>query len=545
VTFLRHPVVHFVAVLAAVGLLHLITFRQSEPYFNNDEIRHTMTGVFVADSFRDLPQVLADPKGYVVRYYCQYPALGIVLWPPLFYLVEGLAMLVLGPHFWVGRLCIAGFAVLALAYTYRFARLGLSHPFALLAVALTALMPVVFVLSQRVMLEIPTLAFVLAAATHFERYVANRRGRDAVLACLFAALATLTRFDGVVLAVYFGLRLIGTRNLALLVRRPVVWGVVLALCLTAPYYALTWKLYGSGIGTAAATGTTPDSTGFFHAVNFAYYPSVLPRQANWLLAVLTPLALVVALVRYRRESGPAVTLMLSVYLTFSPLAQLDDRHAIYWLPAVAVLGCQLVRFVFEKWGRVAAGVLAFALLTAATAECHRQAFRYLFGYDDAAKWVLAHRTTDRPILADGMYSGSVVYHVRINDPERKLWVLRGDKLLYAMFSDPGSGYKQYASTPAEVLDRLELVDPEFVVIEDPPPDFPPVPGVELLRTTLRDHPEKYQVVEVIPLRTNYDKFADPGTRLVVYRKLHRNPNAKNVVEIELIGLGRTVGAERK
>ena len=32
--------------------------------------------------------------------------------------------------------------------------------------------------------------------------------------------------------------------------------------------------------------------------------------------------------------------------------------------------------------------------------------------------------------------------------------------------------------------------------------------------------------------------------LVVYRKLHRNPAATNDVQMELIGLGRTVGATR-
>ncbi len=564
---LRQPAVHLAAVLLAVGVLHLATARHSEPYFNNDEVRHTMTGVFAADAVRDLPGSLADPKGYAVRYYCQYPALGVISWPPLFYAVEGLAMLALGPHFWVGRLCVAGFAVWVLVSVYRFARMQFGHlvnpdrkgggvepptdlavgvhaeKLSLLAVALTALTPVVFVFSQRVMLEIPTLAFVLAAVVRFEQYLTARRGRDAIFACLLAAGAALTRFDGIVLAVYFGLRLLGTRNLRLLAGRPVVAGVLLALLLTGPYYALTWSVYGSGIATAAGSGTTPDSTGFLRPENFAYYPATLPRQANWVLAPVAAVGLILAVVRHRAAFGPAVTLALSVYLTFTPLAQLDDRHAIYWLPAVATLGVLVVREVW-RWKRTAGVLLVVALLAAGFWESYRQAFRFMFGYEDAARWMLTHRTTDRPILADGLYSGSVVYHTRLHDPERRVWVLRGDKLVYAMFSDPGSGYKQYARTPAEVLDRLERFDPEFVVVEDPPPDFPPVPGAELLRTTLAANPERYEVAEVIPVRTNYDKLADPGTRLVIYRKRHRNPHAATAVEIELIGLGRTVGAER-
>lgn len=502
-----------------------------------------MTGVFVADAIRDLPQSLAHPKDYVVRYYCQYPALGLIAWPPLFYFVEGLVMLVCGPQFWVARLCIAGFAVLALGYTYRYARLSLPHGFAVLAVAVTALSPGVFVYSQRVMLEVPTLAFVIAAVTHFEHYLRDRRGRDAISACVLAACAALTRFDGVVLALYFALRLLVTRNWGLLLKRPVWVGLSLALLLTVPYYALTWKLYGSGISTAASSGTTPDSTSL-RLVNFVFYPLAVPRQTSWVSAVLAFIGLIVSAVRNRSHSGPAFALLASVYLLFTPLAQLDERHAIYWLPAVAVLGCQAVRFVAEQWGQWLATALAVGLIVAGGGECRWREFRTVFGYEEATRWMLAHRTTERPIVADGFYSGSIVYHTRLHDPERRVWIVRGDKLLYAMFSDPGSQYKQYANSQADVLERLERVDPEFVVIEDPPPTFAIVPGVELLRSTLHDHPEKYEAAHVVSLRTNYEQFVEPGTRLMIFRKRHRNPNAVNTVEIELIGLGRTVETAR-
>jgi hypothetical protein len=542
----RHPTVHLTSVVLAVLGLHLLTARNSEPFFNNDETRHTMTGVFVSDAVRDLPASLVDPKGYAIRYYCQYPAVAIVTWPPLFYLVEGLAMWALGPHFWVGRVCVAGFAALALGYVYRWARLQLTHPLALLAVALVALTPLVFVYSQRVMLEVPTLAMLLAAVTHFEKYLAVRRGRDAVLACLFAAFAALTRFDGLLVGVYFLVRLLATRNLWLLMSRQVVVAGLLAGLLTAPYYLFTWSVYGAGITTAVVNGTNPDSTGFLHPANLTFYPATLPNQAGWPLAVVAAFGLVVAGVRYRRQVGPAFALLMAVYAFFTPFAELEWRHAIYWLPAVAVLAGRAVQAAFEKLGRFAAAVVVLGLLVGGLWEVSRQEYRYVFGYEDAARWVLANRTTDRPVLFDGELSGSFVYHVRKHDPAQRVWVVRGDKLLYVMFSDPDSGYKQYARTEADVLDRLEAVDPEYVVIEDPPAAFrdEPVPGAELLRTTLKNHPDWYTPAGVIPLFTNYDRFADPGTRLAIYRKRHRNPNAAMRVEIEVIGLGRTLGAER-
>lgn len=538
------PAVHVVAVFAAVLAAHLLTARHTEPFFNNDEIRHTTTGVFFADAARDLPASASDPKEYAVRYYCQYPALGLVTWPPLFYVVEGVVMLALGPHFWVGRVCVACFAAICGVYTYRFARLMLSHPFALLATALTLFTPLVFVFSQRVMLEVPTLALALAAVVHFEHHLQSQRGRDAILACLFAAAAVLTRFDGVLLLPYFTIRIVRTWNFRLLLRRPVVVGVLLAAALTVPYYWLTFTLYGSGLSTSVTSGTGTTTTDIWPPV---FYLATLPEQAGWALAVAAMLGLVVTLACHRKASGPAFGLALAVFVTFTPLAEQDARHAMYWLPAVAVFAVRGAEWVWGNGFKWVGALGVLILFGWAGWHLYDLPYRYVFGYSDAMDWVTDHRETERPVLVDGELAGSLVYHTRAHDPARRVWVLRADKVLYNQFSDPSTGYRQYANTEAEVLALLEKWDPEFVVVEDPQPDFHQVEGSELLRRTLTKNSgegKAFAVVERIPIRSNYDKFTAPGAALVIYRKLHRNPAATNAVEIELVGLGRTVGTTR-
>jgi hypothetical protein len=544
VSWVHRPQVHLAAVFTAVLAAHLLTARHSEPFFNNDEIRHTATGVFFADAIRDLPASATDPKGYSVRYYCQYPVLGLVTWPPLFYAVEGVVMLALGPHFWVGRLCVAAFALLGGVYTYRFARLMLSHPFALLATAFTTLTPVVFVFSQRVMLEVPTFALALAAVVHFEKHLHTQRGRDAILACLLAAGAVLTRFDGVFLLPYFGLRILRTWNFRLLWRWPVVAGVLIAAILTVPYYWLTITLYGTGLGTSVTAGTDPNAPDIWPPV---FYLATLSEQAGGGLAVVAVSGLLLTIACHRKESGPAFGLAVAVFVTFTPLAEQDARHAIYWLPAVAVFAVRPVQWVWVRGWKWAASVGVLGLFVWAGSHLNHLPYRYVFGYSDAMTWVTDHRATDRPLLVDGELAGSFVYHTRVQDPSRRVWVLRADKVLYNQFSDPSTGYRQYASTEAEVLALIEKWDPEFVVVEDPQPAFHHVEGSELLRRTLKNNcgeGKAFAVVERIPIRTNYDKFLEPGAALVIYRKLHRNPAASNDVQMELVGLGRTVGTSR-
>ena len=585
---------HLPALIAALAVAHLLSARASEPFFNNDEIRHTMTGVFVLDALADLPASAADPKGYAVAYYLKHPAVSVLTWPPFFYLLEGAAMLAFGPTFLVGRLCVAGFAAMAVAYSYRFARLRLPHAPALLAAALTGFAPLVFLFSQRVMLEVPAMALALAAVVHFEKYLADRRGRDAVFACLLAACAVLTRYDGVFLLPYFLIRLVATRQFAALLNRPVILGVLLAFALVGPYFLLAFREYGGGLGAAAGTPTGPRAVGFLTVERLLYYPHAARLVLGWPCALVAGVALLFAAVRRWDGLGPSLGLLAAVYLTFTPIAELEPRHSIYWTPAWAVLVARLVMAVHRsrlsagpgglratplpagersvaqqpgegsslekpnpspgncvadlspagrggKTGHSLALFLLVVLAVGGGVELWRPQYRYVRGYEDAARWMLAHRATDRPVLTDGELTASVVYHVRLHDPARRVTVLRGDKLLYAMFSDPTTNYTEFARTSAEVLAILHDYDPEFVVVEDPAPSFreTPVAGTELLARTLREHPEQYRRVNVIPLRTNYDRYED--VVLVIYRKLHRNPRPKSAVAIPVHGLGKTLG----
>lgn len=531
------------AVIGAVVLVHLVASPSPEPFKNNDETRHVMTGVFVRDALHDLPQSATNPKQYAVRYYLQYPALGLLIWPPFFYLVEGAAMAVFGTSYVTARVLVALFAIVAGIYAYRLALRTHGPRVAAFALAFFGFAPLVFDLSRYVLLEVPTLALVLASVFHFERYLGESRARDALLACLLAALAALTRFDGVVLLPYFVLRLAFTWQFRLLARRPVIVGVALAFLLTGPYYLFTWMEYRTGLEAAAGSGTATHSTGFLDARNFVRYPAYIPEQVGWAATTAAAVGLVVSLGKDRSKLGPHLTLMAAVYVMFVPLAEPEPRHAVYWVSAVALfaaLGVVAVADRFGKW--VALGVGAIVLLgtayegTAYEATDHRG--WWVRGYQDAAEYVVAHRTTDRPVLMDGVLNGGFIYQVRRADPDRRVVVLRGDKLLYAVLSDPHAGYQEFAKTDAEVLELLHKYDPEFIVVEQPQLFFD-LKAANQLRDVLAAHPHRFELKHTVPIESNRPRFRD--ARLEVYRKVDRNPNPTPAQELPVLGLGRSVG----
>ena len=532
---IRSPALHILLLALALLAFHLFTGHASEPFFNNDETRHTMTGVFFRDALADFPASIRSPKSYAERYFVQYPALGLIVWPPFFYAVEGLAMAIFGPSFAVGRCVVAGFALLMLVYSYRFARLTENHLGGLFAAAFTGFSPVIFMLSQRVMLEVPTLALGLVAIVHFEKHLRDRRTRDAALACSFAACCALTRFDGVFLIPYFALRILATRNWRVLLTRPVVFSIFAALVPTLPYYLITALEYGHGLSTAANEGFSTEPRGPLHLKNWLFYPGALPELIGGFGTSFALAGGMIAVVRHR-PTGPAFALIAAVYFSFSPLAELDARHSICWVPALAVIAWRGIDFIRSGSRWLALG-LALALFVGMAWETREQAFRYVRGYGDAAAYVVERNAGGRPLFVDGELTGSFVYHVRLHDPERRQSVLRGDKLIYSMLSDPSVNYEQHAATEADVLNLLHEYDPEWIVIEDPM--FQDTLGAALLRATLKNHPERFERVAGIPIRTNYDHFQ--GCTLAIYRKRDRNPNPAGTPGIRVPGLGRHVG----
>ena len=530
--------VGLVAVLLAIAIAQALAWRSSEPFYNNDETRHVMTGVFIRDLLIDRP--LDRPREYAVQYYLQYPALGLVVWPPLFYGVEGILMLVAGTSFAVAKALVALFSALALFYFFLLVRRTHGLPAAAVSTLLLGFAPLVFLLSQHVMLEMPALAFALVAVFHFVRYLDDpERGRrlDVFIAAVAAAGFALTRYDAFFLILFFVLSLLALRRFDVL-RRGTVWlAALLALALVLPIYVPMLAQFGRTHLQVTVEGAGP-SPGFFQALVF--YPKVLPRQIGIFTAVAGFIGLLSALRPSRRRAcWPYLALAAATYLSFTPLAEREPRHAIYWIPAFALFAWEGIDWIASRLPR-ARPVLAAILLCGTLWIDTQRPPLYVRGYEEAARYVVANTRSSRFTFMDGFLNGGFIYQVRRHDPGHRLWVLRGDKLLYGVLNDPNGSYKEYAGGEDAILEILYRYDPEFLVIEEPQVRFK-IPMGERLRQTLAAHPERFERVKSIPIESNVPVFR--GVRLDVYRSKVRNPHPERRLEVDMIGLGRALVTE--
>jgi len=529
-------------------VLHLVCTRPVEPVFGGDSNRHVVTSIFFRDYLSDTITTghLSNPKDYAERYYEQYPALGLLVWPPLFHGVCGAAMMIFGTSVEVARGLVLLSFVVSCWCVYRMAERVVDKDRAAAVTILYSIAPLIFDYSRDVMLEMPALALVMVSVDQFDLWLRGTRRRHLYIAAISAALAALTRFDAAVLLPFYLGMFVLQGGWTKLFNRHVVIASVVAMVLVGPVYLVILKETGDLHVRQAAesVGGSEDGTAnaFLAAKNLWYYPKALVEQSGWPVAILCGLGFVTSLGRERRlQSSVFVALMVATYVTFSPLAELRARHAIYWMPSVAffaVSGLEVIlkwcsirsgtrqasrpnyvamlalesrggfRYIDDwkndgRWAHalpLAVGAYAFLFAAAAHGSMSLTTYR-VEGYSNAAELVLKSSSPGDKIFFDGWWDGNFTYHIRHLDPTRSRSVLRGDKLLYDFLCVPSTDFQQYVENDREIVAKFVEASPKFVVLENPQ-FFETIEVAQQLRDLVKTHPEIFEPVDQVPVSSS-------------------------------------------
>ena len=520
----------------AIILAHAALYRPSEPFYDNDETRNVMTGVFFHDALIDLP--VSSPVRYAVDYYLQYPALGILHWPPFFHASLGAFMLAFGTTLLAARVLIVVFSLIACNYLYAIVERTHDAVTASVAMALLGLSPLMFEMSHYVMLEVPTLASSIAALFYFLRHLDSGRRRDLYLASVASSLALLTRFDGAYLVPTFLILCIARGRLDILKRREFFIAVAIAMVLTLPTYAVMFKMLGSVHTQVVVSGTYPDATRPFHPLNFLSYPVWLPRQMGWFALVPAILGCAASLrARNRSAAWPYFAVLIAVYAMIVSVAEIEPRHAIYWSPALAFFAAYAGPPRSSANRRCVLRRSAILVVAGTFWSTTRKAVYYLSGYEDAARYVVDHTTRSRFCLFDHNLNGDFIFQVRRHDPARRLWILRGDKLFYSTLIDPQMGYREFVSGEADILKGIAEYDPEFLVLEEPSIGVR-LPMAEALRSAVHAHPDRFSLEARFPIVSNLRQYQ--GKALNVYRVKPSGTEQKMTVKLYMLSLGHSL-----
>ena len=516
---LRPPVI----LILVLGLLLSRGITKGEPFYNNDETRHLMNGVFVRDLLIDRP--VAHPLNYAYEYYAKYPAIALPHWPPLFYFVEGLFFLAFGISVWASRLAILGFALLGAYFWYRIAERYGSRYRALVSALIFCLLPTVMLFESVTMLEIPQVALCLGAIFFWLRWVERERVADMWVMAGFAAAAMLTSQKSIFVVVFLGLDLLLNRRFRLLRNWHVGAALIASMAAVLPWYLFSFRTLTTSYRRAIGDN-------FQHVAHWwtvLFYPRKLPGQLGIVLLMLACIG--IGWVAFRRQSQYRFLLLwvFSAYLSFTLIREKDPRHILIWLPPLvyfALLGIEAV-WPWKRWRWVPYAALTLYFLAAWT----RFQRPLLTGAEDAARFVMAQPNSDI-VYYQGRLNGDFIFYVRQLDPQKRHLVARDKQVVVTNIV---YARQPLLLAPQQILDFFQSWGITYIVVENKDAD----PGLGVVREVLET--ERFERAATFPIQTN-GTYGE-SDEITVYRFRGEPRRGSQIVSIPMMTIRGNIPAD--
>ncbi|MBV8168717.1 MAG: glycosyltransferase family 39 protein, partial [Alphaproteobacteria bacterium] len=354
-----------VVVLAAVTVVLFLTAPRHGDFWWSDVSRHALDGVFVHDLLATLP---LDPVEWAQQYYLRYPALTILFYPPLFYLLSAPFFAVLGVSHAAALVpvMLGYFAFGCGSYAVLLRWVGRAS--ALAGALLLMGAPIVALWGRQVMLELPCLAFLIWGVWLLLRYADRGAPRDLYGAAALVLCALYTKQTVVFMAVPLAMLVLAARPRALRDRHVWITAALLGVGLI-PLAWLTWKFGSANVQSVAGVDDSVVSRASL--AGWLWYLRGLPEQLGW-PTVLLAVAGLAGAARWRSWRLPArdawflALWFVAGYLLFSAIDLKDLRFSMAILfPVVVAAVLPLDRLTggdaaIRAIGPVAIGALALA-----------------------------------------------------------------------------------------------------------------------------------------------------------------------------------------
>ncbi|MGQ3674853.1 ArnT family glycosyltransferase [Xanthobacter sp. TB0139] len=434
------------------------------------EAGHVVTGFMVADY---LASGLPAPLAFIADYALHFPRVVIGIWPPLYYVLEGAWVSVLGPSTPAVLLLPAVLsALLMVSAGWATGRVLGPLPGAAASVALLA-MPSIREATIIVGLDLPLALFALWAGLAWARFMASDGARGAVPFALLASAAILTKGTGVFLLALPLVSLLFSGRFELVRRRGFWLALLIILVLAGPWtigtYPMVSAVFPSHFGTA-----------FMALASYAYGHALLVALGVVLVAFAGIGIIFAVLDGWRRKpraeimvAMAALAVSAGAVLCILPLGIEDGAILPLIAPAMMLATYGLVRFaglVISGWPTIVGLGTALALLLLALPGILEPLHKAGNAMDELAEAVLA-RSAGAPtsvlVVADPRGENALIAAMAQQDRTVQNFALPASSMLAVPGRGPASGAPLYPD-PQDLLAGLEAMAPGYLAIDTAP-----------------------------------------------------------------------------
>lgn len=477
-----------------------------------DEPAHAVTSLMVRDY---LATALGQsPMAFAQQYYEDLPKVALGHYPPGYYALTGLALLVWPQPvtLFVVQALLAG---LLAALVHGYGRRFLAPRPALTAALLTVVLPVSLKLTQLVMADLLLACLCLLALEAWARFLESPRARWALAFGFCAALAILTKGSGLALALVPALTVPLLRRWELLKSwRFWLAGVPVGL-LAGPWMLYSSKITREGMVNEGVVKYALDGLGF--------YARAAEWSFGWPLLALFLAGLALGLVRTlrRRAADPRIAGLFGLLAGTAAVMLLvptgySSRYFMPVVPGIALLAALVAARLpprVQPWGLallLAAGLVQAAGVSPKIVQGYGAAVAQALGEPAAAprQWLVSSDPRgEGAIIAAAAFAGDRHEAVRLD-------VIRASKELGS--SDwLGRGYRPAFATTAELRAFLEQNRVSCVFVDLSGAGTWQQPHDRLLRQALQEAPAQWRRLRGQPLQRSKNEAGE----LEIYQRL--------------------------
>jgi 4-amino-4-deoxy-L-arabinose transferase-like glycosyltransferase len=486
-------------VLLAVGLIISIGITHGEFFFFGDEMRHAMTGVFFRDAMVDQPW--SNPVQYAYEYYAKYPSLGLLYWPPLFHMVEGLFFLVFGISVLASRLTILAYALVSVFFWYKIAEREGPQPRALASAFMFPLLPYMLQYERVTMLEIPCVAMCTVALYFWQSFMREERARDLWWFAAFLSASFYTSQKAAFLAFFVVLHFLVERRWKLLKRWDVWAAGFLSVAVVAPWYFVMLSKLSLSYERVAGHAFKHVATTY----HLTYYLEQILPQMGRLLGILGMAGFVWAMLRARKEHRFFLVWIAACYVCYTLIQEKSIRHTFVWVPALVYFALVAVENLLPRRAWVLAAFCALAIYSVGKALNTDTA--KVSGLEPVAQYLAAQPESD-VLYYQGFLNGDFIFYVRKYDPQKRRLIAR-EKQIVATKVNEGYGTRTILRSPEEVIQMFQEWGIRYAVVENR--EF--ISGLSPVRMALQS--DQFEVVSAHRIHSNIAFFH--SRRVTIYR----------------------------
>jgi 4-amino-4-deoxy-L-arabinose transferase-like glycosyltransferase len=504
-----------------------------------DEAAHYVTGLMVRDYVSDTKW--ESPMTYAENYYAHYPKVAFGHWPPVFYVIQSVWMLLFS-HLRISLLFLMIFLTALLALTvYLSLRKAFGYPAAFGAAILLLIFPLVQKYSGMIMAEIPVALFSFWAVLCFGMFMETEKPLWSAGFGICAALTILTKGNGwalgfvPILAVCFSRRFYLLKSLSF-------WypAAIVAVC-CGPWYAFTLNMVKNGWQSE-----TPSLNFTVTALGFFSYEFV--KIVGWGLSLLIALGFVKKIILPFRDRGAegkwaalgALPLSVCIFHALVP-AGMEDRHLITAIPALlmflaAGIGylCDLSYFQMIAYKRKAVIVMLSLAIVFSYETCTIPGKAW-YGFGSVVRDLLSKPEFHDSVMlvsSDERGEGMFISEFAMQEPRPGHIVLRASKML-ASSRWSGAQYKLLCCTPENIMNYIKEISVEVVVIDESLPEGSRLAHHTLLEETIKCYPRRWELSGDYPV-TRKGVLYENGIK--VYRLKRAEKQRADKIRIDLTGI---------